>query len=173
MICVNSDRSTHLSSVVKISYSPPALLEARVLSAYEIEDVKRACIQELRQANPETRNVAATIDEFVQFCALLSRPENHIQVPCGQYIEREVRARQEADMSNEVARKLTELPKYTAYAKIMKEIEGEHIVWKGKIQTLQLKEKWQRKRRRQDARGPAPRQAGRRPGCRRCPCRLA
>jgi hypothetical protein len=37
-------------------------------------------------------------------------------------------------------RELLELPKYTAYAKVLQEVDGQQRVWKGKIQTLKLKE---------------------------------
>jgi hypothetical protein len=56
----------------------------------------------------------------------------------GQYIEKEVPVRQESDMVNEMARVMTGLPRYTAYAKIVEENGGEASVWKGRIRTSKL-----------------------------------
>jgi hypothetical protein len=116
--------------VGEISYSPPAILESRVLTGSEIQEIKMACVKELSQ-DQTTRRVAATIDEFAVFCELLAQPENRIK---GRYAN----TRTEADMVNEMARVLTDLQDYTAYAKVRRAQAGESIVWKGKIRTIKL-----------------------------------
>ena len=50
--------------VRKISYSPPAFLEPRMLSGSEIQEVIIACVRDLSQ-DLNTFRVAATIDEAV------------------------------------------------------------------------------------------------------------
>jgi hypothetical protein len=39
------------------------------------------------------------------------------------------------DMTDEMAQELASLPRYTAYAKVITEKEGEQTVWRGKIKT--------------------------------------
>ncbi len=108
-----------------------------MLAGGEIQETRKACIKQLNQ-DQNTRSVAGTIDEFAKFCGLLAKPENHVLVPGGQYIEKQVPLRQESDMVNEMARVLTGLPRYTAYARIVEEKGGEPIVWKGRIRTSKL-----------------------------------
>lgn len=110
----------------------------RKLTETEIQRLKAACWRELSGCEPAVEMVRV-IEKFVEFCELLARPENHIKVPSRRYVEKSVNTRQESDMTNEMARVLTGLPKYTAYAKLLYETDGGQIVWKGKIQTLQLK----------------------------------
>ena len=122
--------------VAKIIVSPPADLTPRVLDAAQIQTVRNACIEEIKQGPQEVYEVAATIDEFGRFCVLLAKPENHIKVRSGQFIERERPIRTEADMAGEVVRRLTGLSKYTAYASVFQGIDK----WKGEIRTLELEE---------------------------------
>ena len=42
------------------------------------------------------------------------------------------------DMTDEMAQELANLPRFTAYAKVIQENKGEQTVWKGKIKTLPL-----------------------------------
>lgn len=74
---------------------------------------------------------------LVDTCRELCKAENHIRTPSGQYIEVETPLRTEADMVGEKVREITELSKYTAYAKIF----SSSGVWKGKIKTRPLPEK--------------------------------
>ncbi len=83
-------------------------------------------------------NVMTAITEFVEFCRLLSQPENHIYTASGQYVQRQHNTRTFADMEGEMAWKLANLPRHTAYAKITKEQGERQIVLKRKIQTLKL-----------------------------------
>lgn len=91
-----------------------------MLTSSEIQEIKRACVKELSQ-DQNTRRVAATIDEFAVFCELLAQPDNRIK---GRYAN----TRTEADMVNEMARVLTDLQDYTAYAKVRRAQAGESIV---------------------------------------------
>lgn len=118
----------------------PDYLSARTLSEHEARKVRESCIRQLHEAGDITKKAIATIDEFAAFCKLLSQPENHILVPSKQYVEKQVPTRHEQDMVNHRARELLELPKYTAYAKVLQEVDGQQRVWKGKIQTLKRKE---------------------------------
>lgn len=68
-----------------------------------------------------------SIRDLKAVCILLERPENHIMVRSNQKIERHVPARTVADMVNEMTQELTELPKYSAYAKVL---QGKEM-WKG------------------------------------------
>lgn len=86
--------------VAKIGYAPPVVLEPRVLTFDQIQWVKQACVASLSQADAQTQNVVATINEFVSFCELLRLPENHILVPSRQYIQKQVNTRLEQDMVN-------------------------------------------------------------------------
>ncbi len=137
--------------IAKIYYAPPDNLDSRVLKGDELESVKKACLDDFdpwlnslikHQIAEETLMV---IDEFVKFCALLSKPENHIKKPSGQYVEKEVPLRTVADMVNEMRGELTSLPNFTAYAKIMQAENGNQAVAKHKINTplwYELPEKW-------------------------------
>jgi len=53
-------------------------------------------------------------------------------------IEKQVHVRPVHDMTDEMAQELINLPRFTAYAKIIEEKGGEQRVWKGKIQTRPL-----------------------------------
>jgi hypothetical protein len=118
----------------------PANLAPRVLSYYEIEALKEACRNELIQSGDEWWNpnkTLALIDEFIKFCILLRKPENHIQVPSMQYVEKQVNSRTIKDMVDEMAQELTDLPPKIAYAKFIKEKGEERLVIKHKFKTFQ------------------------------------
>jgi hypothetical protein len=60
-----------------------------VLSENELKALKEACLNELYRTDQRDWDVNAAlkvIEEFVEFCLLLAKPENHIQVPTGQYV---------------------------------------------------------------------------------------
>jgi hypothetical protein len=80
------------------------------------------------------KEVAESIDAVVKLSELLAKPENHLQVKSRQRGQKPVQTRTIADMVNEMEGELTELPKYTAYAKVL---QG-NTVWKGKIVTMAL-----------------------------------
>jgi hypothetical protein len=124
--------------VEKISYSPPEILEARELDVAQSRIVRDACIEAIKHSPKDVCETAATIDEFARFCVLLAKPENHVKVKSAQYVEKQVRARTEIDMVNEMSRELVGLPKYTAYARVVGEKDGKAIVWKGKVRTIEL-----------------------------------
>jgi hypothetical protein len=90
----------------------------------------------MRAIYNRNKSIIEKLQEFIQVCGLLSRPENHIMVRSGQYAAKQVNIRTEADMTNEMVRNLVSLPKYTAYAKILQD-EGSRV-WTGKIRTLEL-----------------------------------
>jgi hypothetical protein len=115
----------------------PDNLKARVLSGNERDMLRSACRDECgRYAYGKA--VLNVIKAFVYFCELLARPENHIKVRSGQFVEKPVRSRTEIDMVNEMARELVGLPKYTAYARVAQNIAGEQKIWKGKIRTAKI-----------------------------------
>lgn len=64
------------------------------------------------------RTALLQLYNLVYACEELCKLENHIRVPSGQYIEVETPLRTEADMVGEKVREITELPKYTAYARV-------------------------------------------------------
>jgi hypothetical protein len=115
----------------------PANLASRVLSGYENEEAIRACRMEVEKSEA-AKAMLEIVDQFASFCTLLSRPENHIMVPTGQYVDKAYNIRHEDDMKNEMARELVNLPRYTAFAKVVKERGGEQKDWKGKIRTVKL-----------------------------------
>ena len=78
------------------------------------------------------------LNAISEVCILLSQPENHIKVASGQYVEKQVHVRPVHDMTDEMAQELTNLPRFTAYAKIIEEKDGEQKVKTGKIQTYPL-----------------------------------
>lgn len=114
----------------------PVRLEPRVLSEKEREQVLKACVDRLNKDGMTGEGYIEVINQFAQFCALLSRPENHILVPSGQYIEKKVQTRTASDMNADMAQELTNLPKYTAYAKIHQERGGGQEVAKLRIETI-------------------------------------
>jgi hypothetical protein len=126
-----------MQKIMSVSLPMPATIVERKLTATERGDVLRACEREFSESEP-VKAVIEVVRQFAEFCTLLSRPENQIKVPTGQYIEREVNARTEQDMVNEMARELISLPKFTAWAKMRQERDGVQVIWKGKIKTTKL-----------------------------------
>jgi hypothetical protein len=81
--------------------------------------------------------IVDSIDGSTNLCGLLAKPENHLQVKTRQRGQKAVQTRTIADMVDEMEGELTELPKYTAYAKVL---QG-NKVWRGKIQAKKLGER--------------------------------
>jgi hypothetical protein len=115
----------------------PEHLDARVLSRAEAHAVREACLKELRASDIQSQKVARTINDFVRFCVLLAKPENHIKVKMGQYVEKQVRERTEIDMVNEAARLLSSVDPHTAYVRLEKKGGGTGT-WTGKVLTRAL-----------------------------------
>jgi hypothetical protein len=95
--------------------------------------------------NERWEELCANINGFVrplydlkQVCLVLEKPENHVRVRSNQQVLRSVPSRTVADMVNEMAGELTNLPRYTAYAKRIGEADGKQAIWKGRIETLQV-----------------------------------
>jgi hypothetical protein len=109
----------------------PDHLSSRVLSGYEIEAVKKACLAGLSGSS-----VLNVITDVVQFCDLLARPENHVKVPSSQYSETQVNLYTTQEMTNQMAQELMNLPPRSAWAKVVSSAAGRESVWRGKIQTL-------------------------------------
>ena len=101
----------------------------------EIETLKPILLQEL----PHSQGILATIDEVIHFCRLLSQPENHVKGVTAQYVETEVNSYTTQEMNNQMAQELIDLPRFTAYAKVVQEVNDTQIVRKAKIQTARLK----------------------------------
>jgi hypothetical protein len=141
--CASKERATQIKKAFDQTFHHPhlpvsAYLPSRVLSKQKREAVKRACLSELAQGG-DASSVLKVIDEFVQFCQRLSQPENHIKKPSGQYLETEVNSRTFADMALEMSWELaTQLPRYTAYAKLIQAHHGEQRVSGHKLKTLPL-----------------------------------
>ena len=129
--------------MANISIAPLENLAPVVLSESEIKALREACLKELYQTNQRDWDVKTTlevIDEFVKFCILLMKPENHVKVQSGQYVEKQVNTRQYHDMNDEMAWELMKLPRFTAYAKVIQEQQGEQVIRIRKIKTLKLEE---------------------------------
>jgi hypothetical protein len=91
----------------------------------------RTLIEADMQAGLTVKTFFQIIDDIVEFCYLLRKPENHIKIASGQYVEKQVHVRQVHDMADEMAQELTNLPRFTAYAKIIEEKDGEQKVKTG------------------------------------------
>jgi ribosomal protein L20A (L18A) len=122
--------------LITLDHDKVTELLPRKLTGSEIQSLKAACWNEISRCQPVCEMVRV-IEKFVEFCELLARPENHIKVPSKQRV---VNTRSVADMTNEMAGELANLPRYTAYAKVLAETGGEQIVLRTKIRTLKLKE---------------------------------
>lgn len=81
------------------------------------------------------RNFVAKLYYLEKMCQLLALPENHILVASGQYVEKPVNIATTQEMINQAVQALTDLPRYTAYAKTIQEQDGRQEVWKGRITT--------------------------------------
>ena len=112
----------------------------RVLTPAEREALKQACLKHMSTTwgQSHVRNLLQTHNDFIDFCYLIQEPENHIKIASGQYVEKQVHVRQVHDMSDEMAQELVNVPRFTAYAKVIEEKDGKQSVWKGKITTLPL-----------------------------------
>jgi hypothetical protein len=115
-------------------------LPPRILRTDEINSIKEICRNYFLKENVcyliKETPILKLIDDLVEFCILLMKPENHIKVPSGQYVEKLVHIRPVHDMTDEMAQELTNLPRFIAYAKVIEEKEGKQNVFKGKMQTL-------------------------------------
>src|SRR5262249_55874095 len=84
-------------------------VSARVPNTTERTALKNACLRELSGSS-----VLTVVHDFVRFCDLLARPENHIRIPSTQYIETQVNTYTTQEMTNQMAKELMELPPRTA-----------------------------------------------------------
>jgi hypothetical protein len=116
----------------------PDNLGPLVLSYNQIEDLKAACLKELRQGGWNPQPTLDVIGDFVEFCDLLMQPENHINRPSMQYVKKQVNTRTFRDMEDEAAQELSRLPIRTAYVKVNRVKNGEHEILIRKIKTLPL-----------------------------------
>jgi hypothetical protein len=99
--------------MAKISIAPLENLDPVVLSESEIKSLIEACQREFDQANQREWDVKATlkvIDEFVEFCKLLPKPENLLKTRTAQLVTH----RTYNDMEAEASWKLSRLSPYTA-----------------------------------------------------------
>jgi hypothetical protein len=125
--------------IAKIYHPPPDSLAERILSASEIKQLRDACLHELSQHGQERVSAMLRIvEEFVKFCTLLRKPENHIIVASWHYVEKAVNTRAVGDMTNEMAQELMKLPRFTAYANVIHEQDGVQRVITQKIATVRL-----------------------------------
>ena len=97
--------------------------------------LKNACLAELSGSSALT-----VLNDFVRFCDLLARPENHVQVPSTQYIETQVNTYCTQEMINQAAKEITRLPRGAAYATLLQEVNDTQIVRIVKIQTARIAE---------------------------------
>jgi hypothetical protein len=99
--------------MANISIAPLENLEPVVLSEREIKSLIEACLNEFGQANQREWDVNATlnvIEEFVDFCLLLPKPENLLKTRTAQLVTH----RTYNDMEAEASWKLSRLSPYTA-----------------------------------------------------------
>jgi hypothetical protein len=61
-----------------------------------------------------------------------------IQIQSSQYDEEPKRGKTQGEMTDIMAQELTNLPQFTAYAKVINEQDGRQSVYKGKIQTYPI-----------------------------------
>jgi hypothetical protein len=80
----------------------------------------------------------AFVDKLKALCELLAKPANHISMPSGHYVEKQVHVRPGHDMTDEMAQERIHLPRCTAYATILAEKGRAQRVWKGNMQTRPL-----------------------------------
>jgi hypothetical protein len=113
-------------------------IHRHALTYNEIEALIEACLKELRQGGWNPQPTLDVIEDFVEFCDLLSKPENHLQKPCMQYIKKQVNTRSYQDMTNEMEQVLMKLDPGTAYARLIRNEGDEQKVVTRKIKTRQL-----------------------------------
>ena len=129
-----SNGSSYISTLPNL---PPYILKAD-----EIEMLLEICTEEIDAAHQRedgfNYDFMPDMEELVEICNLLAKPENHIKVASGQYVEKPVGVRLVSDMTNEMALELANLPRYTAWVKLIQEENGKQIVLKRKIKPLAL-----------------------------------
>jgi hypothetical protein len=124
--------------VINLSWSIPSLPK-RIIQPSEIQKLKDICFNELTALiKAGKRDVFKVTLEISELCQLLSQPENHVKVPSGVYKEVAVHVASTQEMVNQAVQALTELPRYTAMAKVIEERGGEQRVWKGHVLTQDL-----------------------------------
>jgi hypothetical protein len=116
-------------------------IHLRDLTYNEIEALKDACLKELYRTDKRDWDVKAVlkvIDEFVEFCTLLPKPENLLKTRTGQLVTH----RTVSDMEAEASLELVNLDPYTAEAKLIRDGKQGEVriktrkldepLWKGK-----------------------------------------
>ena len=119
----------------------PDYLLPQVLRADERKELLQICHFDIMRdeeggGDPWGISALDIVEDIVRFCYLLSLPENLITVPGGRYVKKKKNVRAVRDMIDEMMEELTELPRYTAYAKVIEERSGAQIVRKRKIGTM-------------------------------------
>ena len=119
----------------------PDHLLPQVLKADERKELLQTCHFDIMHdeegvEDPWGIRALDIVEDIARFCYLLSLPENLITVPGGRYVKKKKNARAVRDMIDEMMQELTELPRYTAYAKVIEERSGAQIVRKQKIGTM-------------------------------------
>ena len=95
----------------------PTHLPSRAFSLAEREAIRQACLTELVQNGHA--GVIQVISDFVQFCELLTRPENHVRTRSSQFVETEVNVYPTQEMINQMSKEITRLPPFQAYTKFI------------------------------------------------------
>ncbi len=125
--------------MANISIAPLENLDPVVLSESELKALKDACRNELDRTDKRDWDVKAVlkvIDEFIEFCILLPKPENLLKTRTGQLVTH----RTVADMEAEASLELVNLDPYTAEAKLIRDGKQGEV----KIKTEELpKPLWQ------------------------------
>ena len=111
-------------------------LPKRVIHESEIKTLKEICCNELLALkNVGKRDVFKVTAEILELCQLLTEPDNHVNVASGVYREVAVNVSTTQEMINQAIQNLTELPRYTAMAKVIAEGEDGEEVRKARIKT--------------------------------------
>jgi hypothetical protein len=110
-------------------------LPPRQLSPEEHKKMFDLTVKELLATN---KNIITMIDDLIDFCNLLSQPENHMKVATGNYVEKPYHVRQFHDMSDEMTQELTKLPRFQAYTKLIDESQKKQVVRTHRIETHPL-----------------------------------
>lgn len=134
--------------LVDIAQSAPALddrVPDNIPAAVLPDEMLRKCRHDARDDLNSNGygELVTSVDMLVELCQLLAKPENHVKVKVFQYVERQTPTRTIADMVNEMAKELSDLPRFRAYAKILKiggQIGEIELTQKAQIQTLPMTE---------------------------------
>ena len=112
----------------------------RVLTSAEREALIQVCLKQMSTTWGQSlvHNLLQTYNDFIDFCHLMQKPENHIKIASGQYVEKHVHVRTVHDMSDEMAQELSRLPRFTAWVNLIEESDGEQLAVQKKIYTLPL-----------------------------------